>query len=404
MDMPLAATLTIALLAWYAWHETQSRRYLALFYVFLALGTLAKGPVSPFLAAVILALFAGAKKEFSVIRRTLWIPGILLFLLIASPWYLLVQIRNPQFFRVFILEHNLARFGTNLYHHPEPFWYYLPVMLLGLVPWAVFVIAGLFECLRTWWAEKRDMLRSEDALNVFLILWLIVPVAFFSLSQSKLPGYIVPALPAGTLLLAEYVRRHTADDDRPNVLWVLLHSVVAAALLVPALMIAYILQQHHLPWNRATQVSTVLALILAAGIAITLFRAKGLRLLRFVTLIPVVLSVAALLRIGAPMLDETLSARPVWNEISRLEEASALPPLAVFGVSRETEYGLAFYGNRVVTRYEGGQIPTGTHIVVAPQSARVVVEKVLRGRRVSYLGTYWPQKLDYFWVAPVGSY
>jgi 4-amino-4-deoxy-L-arabinose transferase-like glycosyltransferase len=404
MDMPLATMLTIALLAWYAWSETQARQYLLLFYTFLALGTLAKGPVSPFLAAAILGLFAAAKKEFSVIRRTLWIPGIFLFLLIALPWYVLVQMRNPQFFRVFILEHNLARFGTNLYHHPEPFWYYLPVVLLGLVPWAVFVIAGLFECVRAWWSEKREMLRSEDALNAFLILWLIVPVAFFSLSQSKLPGYIVPALPAGTLLLAEYVRRHATGDERPNVLWVLLHSVVAAALLVPALMIAYILQQHHLPWNRATQVSTVLALILAAGMAITLFRVKGMRLLRFVTLIPVVLSVAALLRIGAPMLDETLSARPVWNEISRLEDASALPPLAVFGVSRETEYGLAFYGNRVVIRYEGGQVPAGTHIVVAPQSARPIMGKVLKGRRVSYLGTYWPQKLDYFWVAPVGSY
>jgi len=58
----------------------------------------------------------------------------------------------------------------------------------------------------------------------------------------------------------------------------------------------------------------------------------------------------------------------------------------------------------VIARYENGQIPSGTHIVVAPETARVAVTKVLADRRVSYLGTFWPQKMDYYWVAPVGSY
>jgi hypothetical protein len=183
----------------------------------------------------------------------------------------------------------------------------------------------------------------------------------------------------------------------------LLHCLTAATLIVPALMIAYVLEQHHLPWIRATKVSCLLALILAAGMAITLLRTKGLRLLRFVTLIPVVLSVAALLRIGAPTLDATLSARPLMSDIGRLEDVNALPPLAVFGVPREAEYGLAFYRNQVIVRYEAGQIPSGTHIVVTPQSARSVVGKVLQGRRISYLGTFWPQKVDYFWVASAGG-
>ena len=67
----------------------------------------------------------------------------------------MVQLRNPQFFHEFIIEHNLARFGTNLYHHPEPFWYYVPVTLLGWVPWAVFVAAA---CI---WAVRR--LRNREA-------------------------------------------------------------------------------------------------------------------------------------------------------------------------------------------------------------------------------------------------
>jgi 4-amino-4-deoxy-L-arabinose transferase-like glycosyltransferase len=332
------------------------------------------------------------------------VPGIVVFLVIALPWYIAVQIRNPQFFRVFILQHNLARFGSNLYHHKEPFWYYLPVSMLGLVPWVVLVVAALWDAVQAWILEKREMFRSEDAFNRFLVIWLIVPMVFFSLSQSKLPGYIIPALPAGTLLLAEYVRRYATTNARPHFLWVLAHAVVASALIVPALMIAYILQQHHLPWSRATQVSCVLAGMLAIGIAITLLRSTGLRLLRFVTLIPVVLSLAALLRIGAPVLDDALSARSLVNDIARLEDANALPPIAVFDLPRETEYGLAFYRNQAIARYEAGPIPSGTHIVVAPQTARALVGKVLRGRRVSYLGTFQPQKVDYYWVASVGSY
>ena len=404
MDMPLAATFAIALLAWYAWYESSARHFLALFYVFLALGTLAKGPVAPSLAAVIVALFALAKGDWSLVRRTLWVPGILLFLGIALPWYIAVEIRNPQFMRVFIFEHNLARFGTNLYHHKQPLWYYVPVVLLGLAPWTVLVLAAIFPRVRVWWSEKREMLRGENALDAFLLIWLVVPIVFFSISQSKLPGYILPALPAGALLLVEYVRRIAAKSRRPNPLWMVLHSFVAAGLLVPALMIAHILRQRHLPWNKATEVSSALAAMVGVGMAMTLSRPDGMRWLRFVTLVPVILSMAALLRIGAPVLDETLSARSLWADIAHMEDAAALPPLAVFEVPRETEYGLAFYQNQVIARYENGQIPSGTHIVVAPETARVAVTKVLADRRVSYLGTFWPQKMDYYWVAPVGSY
>ena len=131
-DMPLAATFTIALLAWYAWYESGKRIYLAAFYVFLALGTLAKGPVAPALAAVIVLVFAAAKRDWRAAFRTLWIPGIALFLAVALPWYIAVQLRNPEFFRVFILEHNLARFSKDVYHHRQPFWFYIPILLLSL--------------------------------------------------------------------------------------------------------------------------------------------------------------------------------------------------------------------------------------------------------------------------------
>jgi 4-amino-4-deoxy-L-arabinose transferase-like glycosyltransferase len=399
-DMPLAAMFTIALLAWYAWYESGSRRYLAIFYCFLALGMLAKGPVAPLLAFIIIFIFATAKRDFRLLSRTLWMPGILLFCALAVPWYVAVQIKNPEFLRVFIFEHNLARFGTNLYHHPEPFWYFVPVALIGLIPWTVFIVASFAETVRVWWVERQEMLASEDALNAFLVIWLIVPVVFFSFSQSKLPGYIVPALPAGTLLLAEYVRRRVTDGESPSIVLIALHSVVAAAPIVPALMVQYIILQHRLPWGKAAAISFVFAAVLAIGIAVTLHTKLGFGALRFVTLVPIVLAVAATLRLGAPALDSTLSVRPLASEISHLESKPL--PLAVSGVSRQSEYGLAFYRNQIIDRYESGQIPAGEHLVVAPEGSQAAIAKQVTGRRVSYLGSFAPQGLDYYWVAAAG--
>jgi 4-amino-4-deoxy-L-arabinose transferase-like glycosyltransferase len=391
-DMPLAATFGIAMLAWYAWYGEGAQKYLAVFYVFLGLGTLAKGPVAPFLAAVIIVLFVAAKREWILVVRTLWLPGIVLFCAVALPWYVAVQLRNPQFFREFILQHNLARFSSNLYHHQQPFWYYIPVLLLGLIPWAVFVLSALLSSLRGWW-KNRVELNEETSLDLFLMLWLIFPVVFFSLSQSKLPGYIIPAIPAGTVLLARYVRRHASDKP---VVTVLLHAIVASGPIVPALMMQYLLLQHHLPWGPATMISIALALLIAVAMFFSLLR-YGLVWLRFVTLIPAVLVVGIVLRIGAPALDAKLSARPVAGEIAHFDTKQL--PLAVFRVNRDLQYGLAFYRNEVIARYEAGQIPAQEHFLVAPTGYQVEIAKLVPGRRVSYLGGFAPQNLDYFWVS-----
>lgn len=397
MEMALAASFTIALIAWYAWHETSEYGYLAIFYGFLALGMLAKGPVAPFLAALIIVLFAAVQRDLNWVWRTLWIPGIALFCVPVLPWYVEVQVRNPQFFREFILQHNLARFGTNLYHHTQPFWYYLPVMLLALVPWTVFVIAAAVETTRAWWSEGKSLFKSGDALNAFLLIWLVVPAIFFSFSQSKLPGYILPGVPAGTLLVAEYVRRHVTDEEKVSPRLAILHAIVAALPIVPALMLQHILLQHRFALSQGTMIASAISLVLAIGMALTLIGRPGLRALRFVTLIVVVLTVAAILRIGGPALDVSLSARPVAKDIASIETKPL--PLAVFGVSRETEYGLAFYRNQAIVRYEQGMIPATEHLVVAREGSQTEIARIAVNRRISRLGDFAPQHLEYYWVS-----
>ncbi len=402
-DMALASTFSIAILAWWGWRESGRRAYLAAFYFFLALGALAKGPVAPFLAVLIIVLYAASVREFRVIAKTLWLPGIVLFCAISLPWYFAVQMRNPEFFRIFFLQHNLERFSSNLYHHHAPFWYYLPVTLLALVPWAVCVTVASVESARVWWAERSTSDPAhegcEPQFRVFLLLWLIVPVVFFSISRSKLPGYILPAVPAGALLLADYLRKHLRrEDDKTPAKWlVVLHSVLAGACIVPALLVGYVAAQHRLPKGQSMVGALVFGFVLAAGVGFTLFRRAGFRMLRFVTLIPVVLAVAAVLKLGSVSVDQTLSSRPLARQIASVETYSL--PLAVFGVRREVEYGLAFYRNQTIVRYERDGVPAEEHLLVTPENSRTEVEKQVAGRRILLLGHFAPQNVDYYWVA-----
>jgi 4-amino-4-deoxy-L-arabinose transferase-like glycosyltransferase len=403
MDMALAAAFTLGMLGWWAWHETGKKVYLAAFYGLMALGTLAKGPVAPFLAALVIAAYAGAVRDRKVVFKTIWLPGILLFCVIALPWYLAVQARNPEFFREFIVEHNVGRFSKNLYHHTQPFWYYLPVTALALVPWIVFVIAAFARAIRIWWIGQRSIAppKSEPdyRLSIFLCCWLIIPVVFFSISQSKLPGYILPAIPAGALLLADCLRHRLEQNNaEPAPMWlVILHALIAAAPIVPSLLIAYLITQHRLPGGRPMLIALSVAFVLCAGIALTLIRKNGLRMMRFVTLIPVVLAVGAVLKLGSGDLDATLSARPLAQELAVVDVDQL--PLAVYHVRRELEYGLTFYRNRLTFNYDWGSVPWEEHLVIAPENSQVEIAKLVAGRRVAYLGHYAPQHVDYFWVA-----
>jgi 4-amino-4-deoxy-L-arabinose transferase-like glycosyltransferase len=245
------------------------------------------------------------------------------------------------------------------------------------------------------------LFQSEDALPAFLVIWLIIPIAFFSFSSSKLPGYILPALPAGTLLLAEYVRRHVVDDVRPSLLLTFLHSVVAALPVIAGLMMQYIVFHHTLPWGRATAISAGFAAALAVGIVLTLRRPLGLRVLRFVTLVPVILAVAAVLRLGAPSLDATLSARPLAREIDHVDNRSL--PLAILRLSRETQYGLHFYRDQRILRYETDGVPAGEHLLITPEGWQKNIPKWTPGRRVTYVGSFAEQGMDYYWVARKSS-
>jgi 4-amino-4-deoxy-L-arabinose transferase-like glycosyltransferase len=403
-DMPLAAAFAIALLGWYAWYENRRRIYLAAFYVFLALGTLAKGPVAPVLSAIIVFLFVAVKRDWRAIPRTLWIPGIVLYFVVTLPWYIAVQMRNPEFLRIFILEHNLARFSADVYHHHQPFWFYLPVFMLAVMPWTValiFAVVAVAQRARLVWSEGNQAFSNpEDSWPLFLFIWMLVPILFFSASQSKLPGYILPAVPAGALMVAEYLAGRRAQKEKLSPLFVAGHGFLCGLLIFGALSAASIASTHHLHWgsgsSMATTISGAIAALFALGIAAALLSRSGLRLLSRVTAFAVVVSVGAVLRFAAPVIDATQSARPIAESIQSFSREPA--PVALYHVNRVQEYGLEFYLNRPAEKYEDGSIPAAAHVLVAAQGAQVQVAQLIPGRRVSYLTSVPAQKVDLYWV------
>ena len=396
-DMPLAAAFTIALLAWYAWYERRRRSDLAVFYLCLALGALSKGPVAPVLAAVIVLLFAAVKRDWTAFLRTIWIPGIALFLVVALPWYVAVQMRNPDFFRIFILEHNLARFSTNVYHHPQPVWFYLPVFLVAAMPWTLWLIIAVFERVRVMLSERREAFASpDDSWPLFLILWLLVPILFFSAAQSKLPGYILPSVPAAALLVAEYFYRWR--EQKAKVSWPLAvaHGLLCGLLIFAALSAASVALNRHLMFGQGTYIAAAIAAVFAIGISAALVTRFGSQLLRSTTMIAVIVSVAAAIRLAAPVIDATQSSRPVAEIIQNFSHERV--PIALYHVSRVQQYGLDFYLNRPTQQYDDAKVPSEAHLLVAHPNTQPEFSALIPGRKVSYLTGVPAQKLALYWV------
>src|SRR3954462_315696 len=407
-DMPLAAFFTLGMLAWMLWKQEAGnpKIFLLLFYFFIGVATLAKGPVAPGLAALIVILLAAGKRDWKLILRTLWVPGILVFLATALPWYVLVHMRNPQFFSEFILRQNFARFGTNLYQHHKPIWFYIPVLLGSLLPWSVLAVYGFISSLR----KRSEPLEGESLdWNRFLVLWAAVPVIFFTLAQSKLPGYILPAIPAWTILTADYLHQ-LRDGTRTMNFGVLAgHAAlvgfcVAAALLSPSA----IVQKHFQPPLAALLVAAAFA---AAFFVIIMYsvRRRGIGTLRFATTAAVILAIAYLVRVVAPATDAALTARPLARYIGQMQDAPA--EVAVYDVPRGIQYGLAFYRNQRVPRYDGnldapGEVPAGEHLLLmrGASASTIVLPQQLSGREFTIVGRFPAQDLLMLRVAPASSH
>jgi 4-amino-4-deoxy-L-arabinose transferase-like glycosyltransferase len=372
-DMFLSSAITLALLSFLLAHRRREQPLPARigrigFALFSAIAVLAKGPVGLLLPGLVIVVFLSLTGQW----RHWWKPGALvamalLFAGVCLPWYTAAtQANGSVFVDGFLGFSNIQRFTNVLYRHPGPPWFYLPWVLLLLLPWSLFLPPAI-AALRFWRWDRWRRAAENPALELplFLLLWLALIVAFFSAAATKLPGYILPALPAGSLLvalwwrpLASPVEDPAAPGERALAVWgcldtVLLGLLAAAAAIAPRWAttdpahpgFAAALSDSGLPLR--------LAVLLAASAlaSLLLWRRSALRRWLWVPNLAGFLAILALVIAPlAPLLDRERQLPIRLLARTAREAARAAEPLWVIGTKR---YSVLFYSGETAAFISG---------------------------------------------------
>jgi 4-amino-4-deoxy-L-arabinose transferase-like glycosyltransferase len=208
-DMPLTFFLTLALWAFYeAAHSeraNQRRVWCLALYSALGIATLIKGLIGVILPGMVIFFYLLLSNRWAVLRRIYLIPGALLFFAIVSPWYLAADARNDGYLHYYLWDEHFGRFTRDDFDRGEPWFYFILVALVGAFPWTLLLPLVIKEAWKT---------RLDDK-TLYLILWIALPLLFFSASKSKLPHYILPIFPALAILMATtLVRCYRASAAR----------------------------------------------------------------------------------------------------------------------------------------------------------------------------------------------
>jgi 4-amino-4-deoxy-L-arabinose transferase-like glycosyltransferase len=307
---------------------------------FLGAAVLAKGPAAVILAGGATILWAVLARQWRAPFRFLHPLVIAVFCATALPWYVLCAIRNSDFLQVFIWQHNFERYLTPIFEHRQPFWFFGPIFLLGILPWLPLLITSLWDASRIFHFEN-----ERDSPAFFIACWGAFTLLFFSISQSKLPGYILPAFPPAALLLARSFVRQSEQQFKG-----VRAAIVAAGISFPVL-IGIVLAKRDSIFGllfrfdrdplRGFAGAFSLALVgggLAVALAIYRKWSGAISMLACTTLILLFLANQLIL----PSLDEIISARPVAREFLKVYPTER-DRAAVFQLPRSYEYGLDYY-------------------------------------------------------------
>lgn len=199
LDMGLAGMMTISLCSLLIAQRndaaaTERRNWMLACWAGMALAVLSKGLIGIVLPGAVLVLYTVLARDWAIWRRLHLLPGLLLFFAITAPWFVMVSLRNPEFAWFFFVHEHLQRFTSKVHHRAGPLYYFIPILMLGLMPWL-----GLLP--QALWRARRDN-ASGFQPKILLATWAVFIFVFFSVSGSKLPSYILPIFPALALLIA----------------------------------------------------------------------------------------------------------------------------------------------------------------------------------------------------------
>jgi 4-amino-4-deoxy-L-arabinose transferase-like glycosyltransferase len=343
-DVIVTMTMTIALACFFVSElerdEKKRRLLLAAFYAGVGASLLAKGLIGIVIpGGVIFAYFLLRRgwPEKRLWASLLW--GLPLALAVAAIWYgPVIQRHGWKFVDEFFIQHHFARYVSNKYRHPGPFYYYIPTLLWLTIPWPAFLVSAIVKARRWNW-------RGADALSrfrLFALAWLICPVAFFSISGSKLPGYILPALPAAALLIGEQLSRFTRNTTKTIL-------IRLTGLLLLALVLAGLIYAHRSGYVSMSYAWLVVApLIVAAMLTLALSHLR--RLCLMATAGAMFLSLALAVNCFAALIGRRESARELLQQAAERGFASA-PVCGMYVIERTSE----FYAGERVMRDDKGE-------------------------------------------------
>lgn len=333
-DMPLSFFLTLALASFYTGNIRNDRRWYLLFYAAMALGLLTKGLVAVVLPGGIIFWYVIFTRKWNLIIDVLYIPGIIIFSAISLPWFYLVCRDNPDFFYFFFVREHFLRYATKIADRYEPFWYFLPLIPAGLMPWTGFFFALLSKksIIRT---PSDD--RSKDS-NIFLLTWFAVILIFFSISSSKLIPYIVPCIPPLAVLIGADIDRMVSRRE-----WhggaVFLSAGIA--LIFSAALVIYAFKGDKIPQSESLPMALKLSFGLLLGpLSAIWFSHKKRKSFNAAT---AMLSISAFIFTSGlcdiyGIMDKTRSSRSISNVI--IKEKLPDETIAVYG---EVLHGIPFY-------------------------------------------------------------
>jgi 4-amino-4-deoxy-L-arabinose transferase-like glycosyltransferase len=203
LDMGLSSFLVAALcsllLAQTSHNKNNCRNWMWACWTFMALATLSKGVIGAAIPAMVFIAYSITAWDWKIWTRLRLFSGSILFLVITAPWFVLVAQRNPEFLEFFFIHEHLQRFTQDAHSRTGPIYYFVPLLLIGMLPWFMQVPGAIAQA----WSERR----REFSAGWLLVCWFAVIFAFFSVSHSKLPGYIIPVFPAVALIIGNRLDR-----------------------------------------------------------------------------------------------------------------------------------------------------------------------------------------------------
>jgi len=232
LDMFFTLWLFCALISFAGYYRERKTWFLYLFYVALGLATLTKGPVCVILAGITIIIFLVTERNLAFLRELRLLRGLAIYAIITLPWIIAMALREKEFLYFFFIDQHVLRFFTSKHKRSGPMYYFLPVLFAGLLPWSVLIPRSIVNAWRN--SELR-----------FFAIWTFVVFAFFSLSGSKLPPYILPAFPALSILIGHLFHSYWENLIKQKtevIIYLVIFAVFALSALLPSnpLFIAYI--------------------------------------------------------------------------------------------------------------------------------------------------------------------